>query len=245
MVTRSICCHCLPFLIWLGPAAAQTTSGKASLVGVVFSSPGNAPIPGAAVQLDTSSWRTVADVQGRFELDGVEPGTYVLHIRAVGYDEGAWRVRLHPDHVTTHSFSLDQQVVDLPGVAVNGRVPLSARRYLDFERRRKSGNGAFFTQEDIESANPATLVDILVTVRGVQQVCLVNDCVPKMVRSPPGCYPQYFIDGNESTAYFARHTPPKDVKGIEIYRGSAEIPGEFGGSNSACGVIVIWTKSSP
>jgi carboxypeptidase-like protein len=246
MVTRSILRRVLPLVLYCTvPAAAQTASGKGTLVGFVIVTPGDAPLPGAAVQLDTTEWRTVADSQGRFELDSVDAGTYVLHIRAVGYDEGAWRVRLHSDQVTTHAFALAQQVVELPGVAVKGRLPLSARRYVDFERRRQTASGAFFTQEDIEKVNPAALVDILVTVRGVQQVCLVNDCVAKMVRSPPGCYPQYYIDGIESTAYFARHTPPKDIKGIEIYRGESEIPGEFGGSNSACGVIAIWTKSSP
>ena len=246
MVSRSISCHIAALLVCVAlPAAGQTTAGKGNLVGFVVATPGDAPVPGAVVQLDTTAWRTVADSQGRFELDSVDAGTYLLHIRAVGYDEGAWRVRLHPDQVTTHAFALAQQVVELPGVAVKGRLPLSARRYVDFERRRQSASGAFLTQEDIERVNPATLVDILVTVRGVQQICLVNDCVAKMVRSPPGCYPQYYLDGIESTAYFARHTPPKDVKGIEIYRGSSEIPGEFGGSNSACGVIAIWTKSSP
>lgn len=245
-MTRSSCCNVLPLLLCCAiSAAAQTTSGKATLVGFVIAIPGDAPIRGAAVQLDTSQLRTVADSQGRFELDSIDPGTYVLHIRAIGYDEGAWRVRLHPDHVTTHAFSLDQQVVELPGVAVKGRLPLAERRYIDFERRRHTVSGAFFTQEDIEKANPPTLVDILATVRGVQQVCRVNDCVAKMVRAPPGCYPQYYLDGNESSAYFARLTPPQDIKGIEVYRGSSEIPGEFGGSNSACGVIVIWTKSSP
>jgi len=246
MVTSSFCRHVLPLVVCGAvTAAAQTTSGKGTLVGFVIVTPGDAPLPGAAVQLDTTAWRTVADAEGRFELDSVDPGTYVLHIRAVGYDEGAWRVRLHSDQVTTHAFALAQQVVELPGVAVKGRLPLSARRYVDFERRRHSASGAFLTQEDIEKANPAALVDILVTVRGVQQVCLVNDCVAKMVRSPPGCYPQYYIDGIESTAYFARHTPPNDIKGVEIYRGASEIPGEFGGSSSACGVIAIWTKSSP
>lgn len=226
-------------------AASQEPSGKGSLVGFVVSASGNAPIAGATVQLDTTDWRTTADSAGRFELDNVDTGTYVLHIKAIGYEEGAWRLSLHPDHVTTHSFELTPQAIELPGVAAHGKTPLSQRRYLDFERRRATAGGAFLTQEDIEKANPATLVDILVTVRGVQQVCLVNDCIAKMVRSPPGCYPVYYLDGTESSAYFARHTPPRDIKGIEIYRGSSEIPGEFGGSGSACGVIVIWTKSSP
>jgi len=79
----------------------------------------------------------------------------------------------------------------------------------------------------------------------VQQVCITNDCIAKMVRAPPGCYPQYFLDGRESTPYFARNTPPHDIQGIEIYRGGSEIPGEFGGSGSGCGVIAIWTKSYP
>lgn len=225
--------------------AAQTSAGKGTLVGFVVASGGNVHVAGAVAELDSAPWHTVADSAGRFELDSVEPGTYVLHVKAIGYEEGVWRLSLHPNHVTTHSFELAPQAVELPGVAVKGKTPLSARRYLDFDRRRTTASGAFFTQEDIDKANPATLVDILVTVRGVQQVCLVNDCVAKMVRAPPGCYPQYYIDGIESSAYFARHTPPKDVRGIEVYRGSAEVPGEFGGSNSACGVIAIWTKSSP
>ena len=53
------------------------------------------------------------------------------------------------------------------------------------------------------------------------------------------------ITVSDALAIVARHTPPKDIKGVEIYRGSSETPGEFTGSNSACGVIAIWTKSSP
>jgi hypothetical protein len=135
--------------------------------------------------------------------------------------------------------------VELPEVVVKGREPLAGRRFTDFERRRHSGMGYFLTQEQIERSGAATLIDVLVSARGVEQVCLTNDCVAKMVRSPPGCYPQYYLDGVESTAYFSRHTPPRDVRGVEIYRGASETPGEFTGSNSGCGVIAIWTKSSP
>jgi hypothetical protein len=32
------------------------------------------------------------------------------------------------------------------------------------------------------------------------------------------------------------------VEAIEVYRSAAEIPAQFNGNNSACGVIVIWTR---
>ena len=35
---------------------------------------------------------------------------------------------------------------------------------------------------------------------------------------------------------------PIEVAGVEVYRGAASLPGEFGGSDSRCGVVVVWTK---
>jgi hypothetical protein len=35
---------------------------------------------------------------------------------------------------------------------------------------------------------------------------------------------------------------PMDLAGIEVYRSAAEIPIQFGGPNSRCGVIVMWNK---
>jgi outer membrane receptor for ferrienterochelin and colicin len=35
---------------------------------------------------------------------------------------------------------------------------------------------------------------------------------------------------------------PEEITAIEIYRGPSETPAAFGGADSACGVIVVWTK---
>lgn len=35
---------------------------------------------------------------------------------------------------------------------------------------------------------------------------------------------------------------PSSVAAIEIYRGAAQVPATFGGSDARCGVIAIWTK---
>ena len=87
--------------------------------------------------------------------------------------------------------------------------------------------------------------DALHVVRGVRIKCNQQtfECFAFMVRSPQ-CQPTWWIDGQEVRS-FHESTPIRDVYGIEIYRGPGEVPGEFAGSDAACGVIVIWTKSRP
>ena len=245
----------LVLLVGLGsapfdPAPAQRDNGAASpdstgLAGQVVDRHTREPIRAGQVMVIGTPVTATTDSSGRFALSALTPGTYALEVHAVGYTPVTWLATIEARHLLRHDFELDPLPVELPEVVVKGKTRLADRRFADFERRRHSGMGHFLTQEQIERSGAASLVDVLVTVRGVEQVCLTNDCVAKMVRSPPGCYPQYYLDGIESTAYFARHTPPRDVKGVEIYRGSSETPGEFEGSNSGCGVIAIWTKSSP
>ncbi len=231
------------------PALAQQPetvhADSSAIMGRVIAGDGHEPIGSAHVAVLSTEFATTTDSAGQFAITGLGAGVFLIEIRAVGYISSTWRVPLKRGQVLTHRFELALLPYELPEVVVKGRQPLSARRFADFERRREAGIGAFVTQQQIERANPTTLVDVLVTVRGVQQVCITNDCIAKMVRSPPGCYPQYYLDGQESTPFFARHTPPLDVRGVEIYRGASETPGEFQGSNSGCGVIAIWTKSAP
>ena len=222
---------------------AAVAGDSAAVTGQVVASETRAPIKGATVEVMGTRLAATTDSTGRFTLPRLPPGLVMLEVRAVGYASGNWRLTLKPGQVIEHRFDLDLLAYELPEVVVEARK--AARRFADFERRRASGMGYFITKEQIEHANALTLIDILATVRGVQQVCITNDCIAKMARSPPGCYPQYFLDGRESTAYFARNTPPHDIQGIEVYRGGAEIPGEFSGTNSGCGVIAIWTKSYP
>jgi len=229
----------------LGQEAAAPHTDSSAIVGELAAQDTHEPIRRAQVSLAGTALATTTDSAGRFAFTDLDAGTFMIEIRAVGYAPGTWRAPLKPHQLLTHHFELERLPIELPEVVVKGKGPLSVRRFADFERRRQSGMGAFLTQERIDRANTASLVDVLATVRGVQQVCIANQCVAKMVRSPAGCYPQYYLDGRESTPYFARLTPPLDVRGIEIYRSSSETPGEFRGSNSGCGVIVIWTKSAP
>src|SRR5881394_420216 len=184
----------LPFL-YLGPAAAGSAMAQgrdtlaadsSALVGQVAANGSHQPISGARVTIVDKGLAAITDSTGRFAITGLRAGVFVIEISAIGYAGGSWRVTLTPGHVLTHGFDLDPLPFELPEVVVRGKQPPFARRFADFERRRQTGMGAYLTQEQIERANPTNLMDILVSIRGVQQVCITNDCVAKMVRSPPG-----------------------------------------------------------
>jgi len=210
----------------------------------VLALPGRSPILGATVELIGTAYTTETDSAGAFALRDLPAGPYVLQIRAVGFAAGAWRIRVTGGQVLRGEFELQRADVELPAIVTTGKRPEFGRRFAEFERRRIRRIGYFLTKNDIDKMNASTLMDVLATVRGVTLDCSGGVCVARMARSVD-CKPQYFIDGQESTTYFAQNTPPHDILGLEIYRGASETPGEFIGSNSACGVIVIWTKSSP
>ncbi|HXG97080.1 MAG TPA: TonB-dependent receptor [Gemmatimonadales bacterium] len=232
----------------LYPVAA---TGQGSFGGQVISQFTQAPILAAVVELtlasdsaDATHLSATTDSSGRFLFATLDAGTYRVEIHAIGYEQGAWRLRITPGRPIQHAFDLVPLTVKLAPVVVEG-AQRHVGRLADFERRRTGKVGYFITQQDIENLNASNLADVLATVRGITLDCTAGVCIARMARARPGCDPQYFIDGVESSSYFARNTPPHDVIGIEVYRGPSELPAEFTGSNSGCGVIVIWTKSSP
>jgi len=38
---------------------------------------------------------------------------------------------------------------------------------------------------------------------------------------------------------------PSQIEGVEVYKGAAQLPAEFGGSDAECGVIAVWTRREP
>lgn len=62
-----------------------------------------------------------------------------------------------------------------------------------------------------------------------------------------GCLVRYFLDGIPLRMDLASMTIddyafPSQVAAIEVYRRASELPLEFAGSDSRCGVVAIWTR---
>ena len=227
----------------LGICLAGKGSAQVKLRGHVVDSEMGQPVAGATVHIGKLETPFTTDSSGYFLAPDVPHGPIDITIQIVGYDKGIFKIYLPDSGAVEEEFALDFNGYMLPAVVVQARAENLVPRYVDFERRRQRKLGAFLRWDELKKFS--SVGDALRQVRGVRIECDQQrfECNAVMVRTPQ-CPPTWYIDGVE-VGSFHENTPIHDVYGIEIYRGPGEIPAEFGGSNAACGVIVMWTKSRP
>jgi len=229
-------------VVTIGP---ETGAAQATLLGRVIDSELGHPLPSAIVRIRPGPPPLTTDTLGRFEAQGIPAGKAEVTIQVIGYAQGEFTVRIPASGVVDGVFPLDFTGYRLPELVVQARADLLMPRYLDFEQRRRRALGAYLRWDDLKAQGHSSVGDALRVVRGVRIQCNQQtfECFAVMARTPQ-CQPTWWIDGVEVQS-FHENTPIRDVYGIEIYRGPGEVPGEFSGSNAACGVIVMWTKSRP
>lgn len=222
---------------WSNPAELV---GQAARLTIVDEEVGD-PVSGALIRIKGRP-DALTDERGQVEITGLEPGRIKIEIRAIGFEPREEYVLITPGKTVERRIGLSFTGYQLPELVVEARREKLAGRYQDFHRRQAAGNGHFITWEEIKGRGHMRLGDALRGVRGVWVLCRTHECVVSMSRST-GCPPTVWVDGSAS-AYFGVNMPIGDVYGIEVYRGSGEIPAEYAGT-SGCGAIVIWTKNRP
>jgi len=141
-----------------------------------------------------------------------------------------------------------------------------------FEERRRLGFGKFIDSTVLRRNEHRRLADLLRGIPGIafvleRRLCRGTQggfmppggrCGPAELRamsgrSGRGCYTTIFLDGHvfyrSDDSPMSR--PPPDwnheffvteVEKVEVYRSAAELPNEFSGASSQCGVIVLWSR---
>lgn len=224
-----------------GQVPIPATSG---IIGRIFDERTNEVLVDVLIFLDTTRRDIQVSSQGRFVLPNLAPGKHRLEIRAIGYRPHVMELTLAAGQVLERQVAMIFTGDRLPELAVESRNSKLLPRFGDFERRRNTGIGAYITRDEIRARGYMSMGDALRTVKGVRVNCGVVECLIHMTRAAPGCYPTYYVDGRRARS-FAESTPISDVQGIEVYRGAAEMPGEFTGDGAMCGVIAIWTRAAP
>jgi len=191
---------------------------------------------------------------GRFYIQAPEAGTYQVRLRQVGYTSFTSQLlTLAPARDATLNARLVPLAVELEPVVV---VRLEEDRFLrqvGFYQRRRSGTGFYADPAYLAKVAPKArqTADVLDGIPGVTIVVGGGSWgvrMPRLTRQMDcdKMGPRIFLDGNNmtpgGTAFDIANINPLDLLAIEIYDSVSEVPLQYGGDTSVCGVLVFWTK---
>ncbi len=215
----------------------------ASVFGRVVDRATGHPIAHAQFILLGEERMTYSDSAGRYELARLSMGIARIAVRAVGFVSDTIIVELEAGQRAERPVILSATARELASVDV--AAPKVSYRLLDFERRRQNGRGQYLTEEDIIRSGANNVADAVKNLRGVTYECGGGGgCRVRMTRAPMRCPPDFIVDDHVMND-FGPLTPIRDIVGMEVYTGPAEVPGEYAGRNAGCGIVVIWTRSGP
>jgi hypothetical protein len=189
----------------------------------------------------------ITDSLGRYALRGVPVGVVQIRVTAANFPAHTFIVELSIGQIVERPVLMDSTsaVAQLPGVGVTARAPVANYRLVAFERRRQNGRGQYLTEDEIVRSGAFNVADAIKGMRGVTYECGGGaGCFVRMTRAPMQCLPEYIVD-DQVLNDFGPSTAIRDIVGLEVYTGPSDVPGEYAGRNSGCGVIVIWTRSGP
>lgn len=147
----------------------------------------------------------------------------------------------------------DSVIYEVRSLDVSVRYRPVRGKLAGFYRRLHRGAGRYITREQIEDRDPFRLTDLVHLVPGFQTVEFGDGSGRRHARigrsqvleSLQRCSVQYWLDGTPippRTGFELDAVSPRDVAGIEVYRGASETPARFQRQGAMCGVVVIWTR---
>jgi hypothetical protein len=238
---------------WGGGLALSPSAAAQSISGVLLEAYSDRPVSGGILRLLSDQGDTVTsaltDPRGRFTLRAPQPGVYLIASSA-GFHESRLDgpVELLEGDALEVELRLSPESVQLESIVVEGQRRIVRLNQVGFYDRARGSGGRFFTHEDIERRNPLRVADMLrplpgVSVQGDQVVFNRSRGMRAFMGQGP-CPANIWVDGLPLPQGMGSidEIDPMRVAGIEVYSGAAQIPVQYGGANSACGVVLIWLR---
>lgn len=225
-----------------GESGAPRLLGTASFRGVARRANGE-PFADARIVVPDAGATAITDAQGRFVLDSLPSGTWVVEARAIGYEPRRFTVNFPSENVLTRDIALNTAVRELSSVVIKGVTTRWSTVMNDMATRSSRGGGVVLTQANPSLAGAFRLAQAFSAVRGFRMVP-VGALGSYEVRGRQNCRPTLFLDGirvGTEWSLLDDVVPPSSVIAIEAYPSAAGVPGEFLG-DPRCGSIVVWTK---
>jgi hypothetical protein len=253
-------------LALLLPLSAHAQQGVVRGRVVSGDSAGGRAVEGVEITLPALGRLTRTADDGGFVLEGVPAGTHALRARSLGFEPATRTVALRGGTDTaTVTVTLVPRVVELTTVAVRAKAEAPVRRAS--ERARAMANGGAFVDDTLLARHEHSVMsNVLRRIPGAAIIRYPsNRGAYNVLGSSRGsaglrggsryCLYQIYIDGVRRyvPASGGAVEPPPDVdefkvvdyEAVEIYRGGAQTPMEYGGTGAACGTALFWSRTRP
>jgi len=240
-------------LIAMASALAVLPAGQAEgqlIHGLLLDATNMQPIQAGMVQLFDEEGSLVAiarsGADGRYQLRVPGAGRYRFTVTSVGYGSaGSDLIDITEGQALEANLIIPPAPVLLEGITAEAESrPWMLQQppvlWPYFERREfygKLGLGQFVDREALQNWNgpieSIPEVDMMLRTMRQRSGLMLSGCSA----------PAWFLDGNRiRDANINDFVGVQDLEGVEVYRRATEIPGEFGGSDSQCGVVALWTR---
>ena len=234
------------YLTGAGPLSAQVVRGR------ILEASENRPISMAAVSLLTREAvevsSTLTNEDGRFQLSSRTSSGFYLYVEALGFLprlEGSLNL-IEGDTVEVDFFLVPSPLL-LDPLVVEAETQPRRLRMLGFFERKRAGLGGFIEREEIEKRDPRFLSDLFRMRPGFRVVYGAGGAVLVSRRtstfSNANCRPLIYLDGLPMVrGAIDDLIHPSLVEAIEIYSGISQLPAQYSGAESGCGVVLVWTR---
>ena len=232
---------------------AQTIRGRvtdSATGGVVAAASIKLIAPDSSVAATASS-----DSAGQFLLRASGSGRYELLFERIGYaPRRSQAIELSGSGLYELSMVLNPSAVPVAPVVIKVEARVPALERNGFYDRKKTGQGHFIERPLIEAREGRLTSELFNGITGVRLIpkpgggfhVVLRGGYATRLRRNPHCPPRVFVDGAPvqvlGESFDLDLIQRSEIEAIEIYRSAAQIPAQYGGAGSSCGVILLWRR---
>lgn len=211
------------------------------------------PLPGANILVEGTTIGTSADLQGFYEISDLEPGSYVLLFRYIGYVDTRREIEISEDGPVTFHVELEREAVGLDELVVTATGSVRSREVGTSQARLTAAEFAAASAsnpQEILSGRVAGATVLAnsgqpgaggtIRLRGNNSISQSNNPIIYIdgIRVEGGDSPSH--QASRQTSSPLNDINPNDIESIDIVKGAAATT--LYGTEASGGVIRISTK---
>ena len=243
------------------------TSSAQTIRGTVISRSTQQPVPQVMVSLVQSDGAVVrgltTDGSGQYIFEVPATGEHRIRAERFGFHTYLSDVLQIASSGSRLNVQLQDSVIPISPVTVPAEMRSKRLASVGLYERAQGGNGTFILRDEIEKRQPLKITDLLQGRAGIRVVAmsraasaLARDIVMRSGAGVIGrgryCLPRVYLDGalirmggsEPPVIALDEVAKPEDIEGVELYKTPSQVPPQYGGSSSACGVVLIWTRTT-